>query len=267
MNSTPTELVLSNIPDAKQSGSGWSAPCPAHKDRNPSLSITEGDEGRVLLHCHAGCSAEAITETLGLKMSDLMPPTASTSAQIAKTRENPQLRMRDDRRQVAEKKTYPTEIAAVADLERRHGARSETWTYHDAGGEPVGLVVRWDRSDGKKDIRPVSKNGQEWTTGGMAEPRPLYCLPDLGDAKRVCVCEGEKAADAARSIGLVATTSAHGSGSARKADWSPLAGRNVVILPDNDDAGAKYADDVATILSKLKPAPTATSRRSPKLRS
>ncbi|MFN7021511.1 MAG: DUF3987 domain-containing protein [Phycisphaerales bacterium] len=66
---------------------------------------------------------------------------------------------------------------------------------------------------------------------------------------RVYVTEGEKAADAARAVGLTATTSPHGSKSADKADWSPVAGRDVVILPDHDDAGERYADDVARLVT------------------
>jgi len=47
------------------------AHCPAHEDKNRSLSITEGDDGKVLLHCHAGCSTEEIVRAMGLTMSDL----------------------------------------------------------------------------------------------------------------------------------------------------------------------------------------------------
>src|SRR5262249_48959245 len=91
--------------------------------------------------------------------------------------------------------------------------------------------------------------------GAMPEPRPLYRQPDLAAAERVVVCEGEKAADAARSVGFVATTSAGGAQAAGKTDWRPLAGKEVVILPDNHVPGHKYADDVAGILAKLTPAP------------
>ena len=83
----------------------------------------------------------------------------------------------------------------------------------------------------------------------------MYGLPDLAGAKRVYVSEGEKAADAARSIGLTATTSAHGCESPDKTDWSPLAGKECIILPDHDAPGGKYADAVAAILAKLTPAP------------
>jgi len=143
----------------------------------------------------------------------------------------------------------------VKELEKRHGPRSALWTYHDAQGEPVGLVLRWNRSDGQKDIRPVSRHPDGWSNSGMPEPRPLYGLPDLAAAETIYVVEGEKAAEAARSIGLIATTSAHGSQSPGKTDWAPLAGKTVVILPDNDAAGKAYAEAVATLLGDLKPPP------------
>ncbi|OHB66229.1 MAG: hypothetical protein A2Y76_14005 [Planctomycetes bacterium RBG_13_60_9] len=118
-------------------------------------------------------------------------------------------------------------------------------------------VWRLNSADGK-DIRPVSKTTDGWIIGGMPEPRPLYRLPELlaRPKERAYVCEGEKAADAATTIGLLATTSPHGCESASKADWRPLAGREVVILPDNDDAGRRYAQDVTSILVKLQPAAT-----------
>ena len=55
----------------KISGDGWTAKCPAHDDGTASLSISTGDEGRTLLHCHAGCTPDAICAALGLKLSDL----------------------------------------------------------------------------------------------------------------------------------------------------------------------------------------------------
>ncbi|HRQ74250.1 MAG TPA: AAA family ATPase [Phycisphaerales bacterium] len=143
----------------------------------------------------------------------------------------------------------------MAELERRYGPRSALWTYTNAAGEPVGLVVRWNRppkepgGEPGKEIQPVSKLAGGWANKGMPTPRPLYGLPDLltTPAARVFIVEGEKAADAARAVGLVATTSPHGSKSANKADWSPLSGRDVVVLPDHDDAGERYALDVARL--------------------
>ncbi len=68
-----------------------------------------------------------------------------------------------------------------------------------------------------------------------------------------------------RALGLIATTSAHGSKSASKTDWSPLMKREVAILPDADDAGDRYAEDVAHLLGKLRPSPNIKIVRLPDL--
>ena len=60
-------------------GGGWLACCPAHDDRKPSLSIDSGDDGRVLLHCHAGCEVEAVCAALGITTADLFPQGNGTS--------------------------------------------------------------------------------------------------------------------------------------------------------------------------------------------
>jgi hypothetical protein len=70
---TPVELVLLKLHNPKRNGSGYQSQCPAHEDRNPSLSISEGDDGRALLKCHAGCPIEAILKAIGLTLADLMP--------------------------------------------------------------------------------------------------------------------------------------------------------------------------------------------------
>lgn len=175
----------------------------------------------MLLRCHAGCSVEAICAAVGITPAALFMP--STSTVLRPTRAKQQMRRQGDGQRAG--KTFATARGAVAQLEHRHGPRTALWTYHDAHGEPVGVVVRWDRAGGGKDVRPASRNGDGWHIGGMPEPRPLYGLPDLNGARRVFVCEGEKTSDAARSIGLTATTSAHGSQSPEKTDWQPLAGK------------------------------------------
>jgi hypothetical protein len=237
---TPIETLLDRLPDARKSGNGWSARCPAHDDRRASLSVAQGDDGKALVKCHAGCDTSAVLAAVGLKMADLFPPkvgpTPTRNGKLASSG-----------------RTFATAKDAVAELERRHGKRSALWTYHDANGEPVGIVVRWDLSDGKKDVRPVARHADGWRIRAMPDPHPLYGLPDLAAARRVVVCEGEKAADAARALGFVATTSAGGSQAAAQSDWRPLAGKEVWILPDNDAPGRKYAETVAGILAKLSP--------------
>jgi putative DNA primase/helicase len=251
----PVELILSKLPDATSKGAGWMARCPAHEDQRASLSIGVGDDGRALLHCHAGCTPEAVVTALGLKLTDLMPVSSGKPSRSVGARSTIKAK-RARRCRKDDPTVYAIAEDAIAALERKLGAHTAAWTFHDAHGEPVGVIVRWDVADGK-EIRPVSKTAKGWIIGGMPEPRPLYRLPDLlaRPDERVYVTEGEKAADAAATIGLLATTSPHGSKSAVKADWTPLAGHEVVILPDNDAAGRRYAKDVVAILAKLEPAP------------
>ncbi|MCX6539231.1 MAG: AAA family ATPase [Acidobacteria bacterium] len=72
---TPLDRFLAALPrPAQQNGGGWMARCPAHEDDRASLSITTGDDGRVLLKCHAGCQAAAITAAMSLELRDLFPP-------------------------------------------------------------------------------------------------------------------------------------------------------------------------------------------------
>jgi len=208
--------------------------------------------------CHAGCTVDAVCESIGLRTSDLFEPDPGrTNGHAPRTR--PGVTVTTTPRKTAanagfgdgDARTFPTAREAVAELERRHGVKSAHWVYTDASGEPAGLVIRWNKPTGK-DIRPVSRkaDGSGWAIVAMPEPRPLYGLPELLAANpgdRVYVTEGEKAADAARALGLVATTSPHGSKSASKADWSPVAGREVVVLPDHDEPGEAYADDVARL--------------------
>ena len=68
------EKVLGRLDKVKQAGAGqWKACCPGHDDKDPSLSIREADDGKVLLHCWAGCTAAEITAAIGLELRDLFP--------------------------------------------------------------------------------------------------------------------------------------------------------------------------------------------------
>lgn len=71
--SRPIELILSRLEkvSSNKGGSRYKALCPSHADRSPSLSICEGDDGRVLLHCFSGCRAEAIVSSVNLTMAEL----------------------------------------------------------------------------------------------------------------------------------------------------------------------------------------------------
>lgn len=139
----------------------------------------------------------------------------------------------------------------------RFGAPSRVWPYHDGTGRLFGAVCRFDLPDGGKDVIPLTwakhTDGREqfrWLSFG--KPRPLYGLDLLAanPSAGVLIVEGEKAADAARTIcpGLVVTWPGGGK-AVRFADWSPLAGRNVVIWPDRDEPGIDAAQAIAKLIA------------------
>jgi hypothetical protein len=69
------DKVLPRLPRVKRTAPGkWSACCPAHEDKSPSLSIRELEDGRLLLYCFGGCSVEEVVGAVGLGMEDLFPP-------------------------------------------------------------------------------------------------------------------------------------------------------------------------------------------------
>ncbi len=128
-------------------------------------------------------------------------------------------------------------------------------TYCAPDGTPLFWRVRLkDATSGDKWIRPMRARGMVYD---LAEPefpngKPLYRLHDLTVRPEgvVIVTEGENKADMLTTLGLLVTTSG-AADSAGKADWQPLAGRNVLIWPDHDEAGRRYADAVAAELMPL----------------
>ncbi|WP_455275117.1 VapE domain-containing protein [Ralstonia thomasii] len=144
----------------------------------------------------------------------------------------------------------PAGIIAAPARHFHRGAPEMRWEYRSADGELLGYVCRFRTSDGGKEVLPLvfaqhSESGErKWHWMQWAEPRPLY-WPQFGALtgvspradKVVLIVEGEKCADAAySSIGARADvcTWSGGSKAVDKADWSPLAGRKVIIWPDCD---------------------------------
>jgi RecA-family ATPase/5S rRNA maturation endonuclease (ribonuclease M5) len=114
---------------------------------------------------------------------------------------------------------------------------SKTYNYKDRDGTLLYQVLRYEPKNFRQR-RPDGKGGWTWK---LAERRVLYRWPELlkyRDAT-VFVCEGEKDADRVASIDHCATTVAAGKWTGECVE--ALAGRDVVILRDNDDAGAKKA--------------------------
>ena len=71
MASKPVLRVLDRLHNIVELSSGWSALCPAHDDNANSLSISQGEDGRALIHCHAGCEFNDVVAALGLRVRDL----------------------------------------------------------------------------------------------------------------------------------------------------------------------------------------------------
>lgn len=142
-----------------------------------------------------------------------------------------------------------------------HGNPSLSWQYKNANGDLLCLVYRFEPKSAadRKQFTPLTycKNAhgkREWRWLGLVEPRPLYNLDQLTlkPGAVVIVCEGEKAADAAALLmpDAVATTMLNGAQAPAKTDWTPLAGREVWLWPDNDTAGFKCMEKVKYLLTE-----------------
>lgn len=71
---TPVENLLQRLEKVKGRNGSWTARCPAHQDKGPSLAVREADDGRILVHCFAGCETANVLGAVGLDMTDLFPP-------------------------------------------------------------------------------------------------------------------------------------------------------------------------------------------------
>lgn len=250
----PLKRVLAALADKGCAASGsspqWNSRCPAHDDDKPSLRISIGSDGKVLLHCHAGCSTETVVASLGLGMRDL----AAQSDTGGDTTPDEQTL------NAGSVTTHPAGSAEDSFAESKEalaayglGEPTSTYAYFQADGTPAFVIGRWDGATGKQ-IRPVTQKDGAWKQAGGQDPRPLYRLPELLESdpdEPVLVLEGETCAEAAIELGFVATTSSHGSKAATKTDWSPLRGRRVVVIPDHDRAGREYSRDVADLLLEV----------------
>jgi len=204
---------LSRLQGVKRNGNnGWLALCPGHDDSNPSLSIKEAD-GKILLHCHAGCQTEAVVERMGLTMSDLSP---------------------DGHKTKPEQKT-PKKLVA-------------TFSYQDASGAEQFQIRRFE----PKDFQVWHKNKSGEYVPGLGEAKPIpYRLPELLQAikygKRVYLPEGEGKVDRLVALGLIATTLPFGAGPGK---WLPeyntfFTGAEIVNLADNDKVGQTFTQEKA----------------------
>jgi hypothetical protein len=203
--------VLERLQKVSRTANGWRARCPAHEDRQPSLSIRCGDDGRLLLHCHAGCPIEAILRALGLQAADLFPATPRSQASLGQAVAH--YDYRDEKGQLL----FQIVRYAPKTFRVRHPQTGGGW--------------RWGLGDARRVLYRLPQV--------LAAPTP----------ETVFVVEGEKDADALAGLGLLATTNPGGAGKWRGDYNEALRGRRICLLPDNDEPGQRHAEDVAHALT------------------
>lgn len=208
------ENFLDRLDGVQPNGTGWMARCPAHDDRKASLSIHEGDDGRILLRCFAGCEPSEIVAALDLELRDLFPDS---------DRPGP-----------------------AARHETRHELRWE------AGAAPVAAHVRVDQGDGTKRFYWQQPDGKPGLGGVRTADLPLYGIDRLNGAAGCIVTEGEKAAVALIRLGLPAVGTVTGaSGTPGDTALRPIVEKEVILWPDNDAPGEDHMERIARRLRAL----------------
>ena len=214
------EQIAKQLGNAKKANGQWVASCPVpghgkgKGDKNPSLSISINDDGKPLFHCHGGCSQEEVFNTI--KDMQLLPELEERPDPLANIKPLPQVQF------------------------------DHEWEYQDENKTTVFVKQRLRIGELGKTYRlyKVDADGRRHTTLGDARIVP-YNLPEMLDAKSagriIYLVEGEKAADALATLKVTATTAHTGAGSWPEAITEYFAGANVVILPDNDLPGWRYA--------------------------
>jgi RecA-family ATPase len=199
-----------------------------HGDKNPSLSISDGEDGKPLFKCHSGCDQHQLFHAI--RDYGLLP----------------EIEKRDP---LASIKPLPALQAPVLEHE---------WVYVDEDGEPLFVKQRYKTGTAKgKDYRLMrcvkQPDGTHARFPGFKDTRLVpYRFPELLSAKTagrtIFLTEGEKAADALVLIGVIATSAHAGSGSWPEEITQYFAGAVVIMVPDNDLAGWTYAGKVAAAL-------------------
>ncbi len=200
-------------------------------------------------------------EFLGIA-SDITPPTSFKKPEVSYQKESDWVSIKPDTKVPAPKFEEQGKLSYYYDEVTRH-------PYHDAEGNLLYYVTRLqDKKDPSRKITPPLSYGYfkdnpeqcSWERRGYQDEngkRPLYNLHQLKEKPLapVLIVEGEKTADKALEKipdrDLICMTWSGGASSVSKADWSPLFGREVVVWPDNDEAGFKAAEQVCEELKKV----------------
>lgn len=201
--------ILGRLEGVKGRDGKYMARCPNHGDKTPSLSVSLGNDNKVLLKCFAGCSAEDIVWSMGLQMKDLF-------AEIT-----------------------PATAFPVYETQQRTQSTVKEAEYLYVGGTLK--KVKYRRADGSKYCTWLHREGDRWEKGRKGIAPGLYrSQPDLPEV--VFLVEGEKDVESIKAMGLPAVSLPDGSQSKWESSYdSVFQDKRVLILPDNDEPGQKYA--------------------------
>lgn len=206
------ETILSKLSSVKSVAGGYVAHCPAHDDNHASLSIAAGDDGRILLHCHAGCTMESIVEAIGITLADLFP-------------ETPQ----KPKRKIVKVYPYRNENGALVYESVRYQPKSFSQRRPDPN--TPGKYIH-----NLKGIKPLLYRLPE-------------LIESVKAGKGIIIVEGEKDVETLIANGYShSTTNSGGAGKFPKSMCKYFQGAQIAIIPDNDDPGHKHAEQVAALL-------------------
>ncbi len=188
---------------------GYKAFCPGHDDTNePSLGISEADDGTLLVQCYTGCATENVVKAMGLTLADLFPGTKTSWG---------------DPEAVY---PYTDEEGNVLFEACRFPGKNFRQRHKDEEGKYV------------YDLQGVRR----------VLYRLPAVLAAAREMKTLYLCEGEKDVGAFVARGFEATCNPMGAGKWRKEYTPMLEGANVIIVQDKDDAGIRHAEKVKAIL-------------------
>lgn len=214
------------------------AVCPCHGDKKASLSLTYDEASKkTLIYCHAGCDTKSILDIVGLTFDDL--GTVSTNKSESSNIENIYPYVDENGQLLFEKIRFKNK-----DFRQRRYVDG-----HTIWGLSAGTYT--ETFPGSNNYSPKDRPGANSITL-QEQPKVLYNLPKLIHAVNenypVYIVEGEKDVNTMTKLGLTATTAPNGGGKGNK-KWLDsyskyFKGASVVIMPDNDEAGQNFADEI-----------------------
>jgi hypothetical protein len=191
--SRPIQRLLERLERVETRNGSYQALCPAHEDRQPSLNLSEGEDGRALIKCFAGCRPRHITDALGLQMSDLFEHHNGSPAQSRKP--SGQLAQPATRQHTtctlqayAEAKALPAEFLGhlgLGDI-TYSGSPAVRIPYFDHDGDETAVRIRLALQK-----HPDRDDRFRWRRGSKPTLYGLWRLPQIRDAGYVVLVEGE----------------------------------------------------------------------------